>query len=115
MVKAPPLPKRWLIHSLQYERLTGEKDSWGKPAYDPPVTVHYVRYDSQTVMSRDGTQTKIQADAVIFVDAVHSMPILEWVEDSRITFDGRQRMLKKVVPCYQLESGEIHHWELEVI
>ena len=114
-MKAPPLPKRWLVHSIQYERLKDKDGDWGKPSYDPPVTVRYVRYDPQTVMSRDGSQTKIQADAVIFVDAVHSTPIPEWVEESRITLNGRQWTLKKVVPCYQPESDEIHHWELEVI
>jgi len=114
MVKAPPLPKSWLIHTIVYEWAAG-KDDWNKPAFDPPVAIQHVRYDPQTVMSRDGTQTKIQADAVIFVDAVHSTPIPEWVEESRITLNGRQWTLKKVVPCYQPESDEIHHWELEVI
>jgi len=112
---ARPLPKRWLIHSIVYKGYTGQKDDWGKPKYDDPVTIENVRVDTMTVFSRDTRQTKIQADAVIFVDSTHSKPIPEFKEQSIITFGGRDYVLQKIVPCYYPDRNEIHHYELEVI
>lgn len=109
-----PLPKRWLIHSIVYEGYAG-KDDWSNPKYDDPITIENVRFDESTVFSRDTTQTKILADAVIFVDSTHSKPIPEFEEESRITFNGRELTLKKIIPCYYPHKNEVRHWELEVI
>ncbi|MEK3890246.1 putative minor capsid protein [Bacillus sp. FSL K6-3431] len=114
-----PLPKKWLIHSIVYKGFTGKKDDFGKPVYDPPITIEYVRYDESSVFSRDNTQTKILADGVIFVDTTHSKPIPVFKEESKITFnDGvkdRELTLKKIVPCYYPNQNKVHHYELEVI
>lgn len=113
-MRVRPLPKRWLIHSIEYYRHLGE-DDWSNPIYDNPITIENVRFDDSTVFSRDTTQTKILADAVIFVDSTHSKPIPEFKEESRITFNGRELTLKKIIPCYYPHKNEVRHWELEVI
>lgn len=114
-MKVRPLPKKWLIHDIIYECFTGRKDDWGKPVYEDPVIIKFVRFDESTVFSRDTTQNKIVAEGIIFVDAVNSSPIPIFKEDSRITFNGRKLTLKKIVTLYQPKSNEIRHWELEVI
>lgn len=114
-MRVRPLPKSWLIHSIIYEGATGEKDDFGKLTYEDPVTIKHVRVDESTVFSRDGTQTKIVAEGVIYVDAVHSKPLPSFKEESKIDFNGRKFTLKKVVTLYQPKSDEVHHWELEVI
>lgn len=120
-MRVRPLPKRWLIHSIKYKGYTGKKDSWGEELYDPIVTINHVRFDDSTVFSRDQTQTKVLADAVIFVDAKHSKPVPEFKEESKITLlkpngeEDRTYTVKKVVPCYHPHKNEIRHWELEVI
>lgn len=112
----PPLPKSWLIHEIVYEGYTGEKDSWGNPKYDNPITIKCVRFDDSTVFSRDNTQTKVLANAVIFVDAKNSTNVPnEFKEESKVTFNGKEYVIKKIVTCYQANSKEIHHLELEVI
>jgi Phage protein Gp9. len=115
-MRVPPLPKKWLIHTVVYRGYTGQNDGWGNPVYEDPITIENVRVDNSTVFSRDSTQTKIQADAVIFVDTVHSKPLpAEFKEQSVIEFNGKEFVLQKVVPCYFPDRNEIHHWELEVI
>lgn len=110
-----PLPKSWLIHTITYEEILEEKDDFGNPQYAESIEIMYVRYDPTTVFSRDGTQSKIVAEGVIFVDAVNSSPIPTFVEESKITFEGRELTLKKIIPCYHPTKNIVHHWELEVI
>src|SRR5690625_4911792 len=111
-----PLPKSWLIHEIQYEKYTGNRDSYGNYIYDDPITIKFVRVDNETVFSRDTTHTKIVANAVIFVDATHSTNLPErFVEESKITFNGKEYIIKKVIDCYYPNKNEIRHYELEVI
>ncbi|WP_203554952.1 putative minor capsid protein [Bacillus sp. B15-48] len=114
-MRVRPLPKKWLIHEIVYEGFTGEKDDWGSDSYDYPITIKHVRFDDSTVFSRDNTQTKVIANAVIFVDAMHSTPFLEFKEQSKVRFNDKDYVIKKVVPCYYPHKNEFHHWELEVI
>lgn len=109
------LPKRWLIHEIIYEGFTGKKDDWGNDLYEKPITIKFVRFDDSTVFSRDNTQTKVLANAVIFVDSKHSTPILEFKEQSKVKFNNKDYVIQKVVPCYYPDKNAIHHWELEVI
>lgn len=111
---ARPLPKRWLIHSIAYEAFKGI-DSWDNPIYDKPITIDNVRFDDSTVFSRDSTQSKIVAEAVVFIDAKHSTPKVDFKEQSKITFNGKDYILKKVIPCYHPTKNKIRHFELEVI
>ncbi|MER2172168.1 MAG: putative minor capsid protein [Psychrobacillus psychrodurans] len=114
-MRVKPLPKSWLIHTIEYKGFTGQKDSWNKPVYDAPIPISFVRVDSSTVFSRDTTQTKIVANAVIFVDAVNSNPIPIFKEESKITFNGKDLTLKKIIPCYYPQQNEVRHYELEVV
>lgn len=111
-----PLPKRWLIHDIVYEEYTGKKDSYGNPLFGDPVLIKYVRFDNETVFSRDTTDTKILANAVIFIDSTHSTNIPEkFAEESKITFNSKIFTLKKIIDCYYPNKNKIRHWELEVI
>lgn len=110
-----PLPKRWLIHEIIYEGYTGQKDDWGNDKFEEPITIKHVRFDDSTVFSRDNTQTKVLANAVIFVDAKYSTPIPDFKEQSKVTFNDKEFVIQKVVPCYYPTKNAVHHYELEVI
>lgn len=108
------LPKRWLIHSINYSEYQGKND-WGDDAYALPVEIKNVRFDDSTVFSRDANQNKVVADAVVFVDTKHSNPVPSFIERSKIEFNGREYVLKKVIPCYYPNKDKIRHYELEVL
>lgn len=115
-MRVGPLPKRWLIHEIIYEGYTGQKDDWGNDLYEKPITIKHVRFDDSTVFSRDNTQTKVLANAVIFVDEKYSNPLPTiFKEQSKIHFNGKDYVLQKAIPCFQPTENKIHHWELEVI
>lgn len=115
-MRVKPLPKSWLIHDIIYEEKLSDKDSYGNPLYADPVTIKHVRFDDSTVFSRDTTDTKIVANAIVFVDSTNSTNLPKhFVEESKITFNSKGYTLKKVVDCYYPTKNEIRHWELEVI
>lgn len=114
-MRVKPLPKKWLIHEIEYEGYTGEKDDWGNEKFEEPIAIKYVRFDDSTVFSRDQMQTKVLANAIIFVDAKNSSPIPEFKEQSKVRFNNREYVIQKVVPCYYPTKNAVHHYELEVI
>lgn len=114
-MRVKPLPKKWLIHEIEYEGYTEQKDDWGNDKFEEPITIKYVRFDDSTVFSRDNTQTKVLANAVIFIDSKYSTPIPDLKEQSKVTFNGKDYVIQKVLPCYYPDKNAIHHFELEVI
>lgn len=109
------IPKSWLIHSIKYEEYTNEKDDYGNQKYEEPITIDYVRFDDSILFSRDNTDTKIQANAIVFVDSKHSTNLPnKFIEQSKVTFNG-DYVIKKVVDCYYPNKNKIHHWELELV
>lgn len=115
-MRVAPLPKLWLIHTVIYEEYLGKSGDWNEVQYAPPIAIESVRFDDSTVFSRDANQTKIVANGIVFVDTTNSGFIpAEFKEESRITFEGRTYMLKKVVPCYYPKKKEVRHYELEVV
>ncbi|WP_107841890.1 putative minor capsid protein [Metasolibacillus meyeri] len=110
------LPRSWLVHDIIYRQRLDGKDDYGNPLYAVPAIIKHVRFDQSTIFSRDKTQTKIMANAVIFVDTRNSTPIPDnFTEESIIIFDDKEYVLKKIVPCCHPKSSKVHHWELEVI
>lgn len=103
-----------LPHTIVYRAYNGTND-FGSVTYGNPVTIERVRIDETTVFSRDGTQTRIVANGVIFIDAVNSSPVLNFEEQSLVIFNSRELVVQKVIPCYQPFSADVHHYELEVL
>lgn len=113
-VKDISLPKKWLIHDVEYIEYVGS-DDYSNPIYSDGVVIQSVRVDESTTFSRDATQNKIESNAVIFVDTKHSAPILDYKEESKVIFKDKEMTIKKVIPFYFPESDRIRHFEIEVI
>lgn len=110
------LPKKWLIHDIIYEEKLDGRDSYGNDRFKNPIIIKNVRFDDSTVFSRDSTETKILANAVIFVDSTNSDNVPgRFVEGSKITFNNKVYVLKNVIDCYYPNQNKVHHYELEVI
>lgn len=108
------IPKKLLIHSVDYYRHNGKND-WGGVDYADAVNVKHVRVDLTTIYSKDLTQNRIVAEGIVFVDSVNSNPVPSFTEQSKLVFDGKDYVITKVIPCYNPTSNSIHHYELEMI
>ncbi len=113
MVK--PLPRKWLIHEIDYYPKTGTDPDYDKPIYGEKVKIQNVRVDLDESISNGGNDHAKSNNAIIFVDALHSNPIPVFAEESKIIFKGRTTILKRVTEVYQVHRDVIHHYELEVI
>lgn len=103
-----------LIDSFIYEEYEGEGD-YNKPSYKLPINIDKVRIDRSTVYSRNENQTQVLAEGIIFCYASATTPLKEFKEQSRVTFDGVQRIVTKVIPIKELYRDIIWAYELEVI
>lgn len=103
-----------LIDSFIYEEYEGEGD-YNKPSYKLPINITKVRIDRSTVYSRNENQTQVLAEGIIFCYASATTPLKEFKEQSRVTFDGVQRIVTKVIPIKELYRDIIWAYELEVI
>jgi hypothetical protein len=108
------IDSKMLVDSFIYEEFEGEGD-YNKPSYKIPINVEKVRIDRSTVYSRNENQTQVLAEGIIFCYASATTPLKEFKEQSRVTFDGVQRIVTKVIPIKELYRDIIWAYELEVI
>lgn len=113
MVK--PLPRKWLIHEIEYVPLIGKDENYDEPLYGSPTIVKNVRVDIDVSVLIGGQDHNQTDSLLVFVDYKNSSPIVEFIEESKVIFKGKEYRLQKVVPCYQVDKDEIHHYELELV
>lgn len=106
--------EKLLVDSFEYAEFDGN-DRYGQPQFKEIESVKYVRIDRNSVFSRDTNDMKILASAVIFVYASASQPFKAFKEQSKITFDGKDHTLKKVVYVTAPYDSTAFAYELEVI
>lgn len=103
-----------LVDSFVYQE-HDDIDAYGQPSYKAPKTIEKVRIDRSTVFSKDTNDTKIVATAVIFCYAGLTEPFLSFKEQSKVTFDGKEHVIKKVVYVTEPYSSGAFAYELEVM
>lgn len=111
MLKVNP---KMLVDEFVYEEYVEEGD-WGEDSYKEPVTIKNVRIDRNAVYSRDKTQTQIVADSIIFCYASATSPFIDFKEQSKVTFDGKEYVIRKVVLNKEPFQNAIFSYELEVL
>lgn len=108
------VPIEFLVHSFSYEEYLDD-DDYQKPIYAKPVEVSLCRIDNNVVYSRDKTQAQIVADAVIFCYADSTVNFRAFKEQSKVTFGGSNKIIKKVVEISDVATSRVWAYELEVL
>lgn len=102
-----------LVDTFEYHEFIGE-DDYQEAQYADSVTVKFARIDRSTVFTRSAKNETIQANAVIYADNTHTT-VKEFEEKSKVTFDGKDYIITKVIPKIDIASARIAGYELEVI
>lgn len=109
---ARQIPKRLLIHTVQYAEYVGTSGGWGGTggSYKPAVPYKHVRVEPSTQMLTDSTGNSMTARAIMFIDMVNSdynnnLP----KEKSKVTFEGVDYIVKQVDYLY---ARTLHHLEV---
>lgn len=105
------IPKRLLIHSIEYEEFIGS-GTWDDE-FAEPITINNVRVESVSRLNRTGDSEGEQVSHVVFVDRRHSSSFPSFKIRSRIKFQGVSREVVDVKPFYGFDS-EPHHYEIEL-
>ncbi|TKJ05815.1 minor capsid protein [Bacillus cereus] len=110
----PPLPKSWLIHSVEYHEYVNPSQFGGGETYKTPRIIRHVRVDLTISSTTNNTSEDVKYAGVIFIDLQNSKNVpAHFVQKSKIVFEGKEYCLVNVKPCNSDTS--LHHWELEVI
>ncbi|MGX6979116.1 putative minor capsid protein [Vagococcus elongatus] len=112
MLKVDP---KMLVDTIKYSEYQGTDDVYQEAKYAEPIIIDYVRIDRNQVFSRDATQTKVIAEAVIFCFASATDPLPEFKEQSLIIFDGKEYILQRVITNKEPFQNVIFNYELEVL
>lgn len=107
-----PIPKKMLIHSIQYEEYIGD-ERWGDKWADP-VTINHVLVQPATSLSRGSNSEDVVAQHVLYIDRKHSSKFPHMTEKSKVTFEGDTWEVHKVNPYYAFGSIP-HHYENELV
>lgn len=110
----PKPPVESLVDSITYEQITG-KDDYNRPQYAAPVTIDNVRIDRTTHYTYTTAGREVDYNAVLFFYAGLSVPMQEFLQESRITFDGQEHIVTKVLKNCEPYSDALYSFEVEVI
>ena len=102
-----PIPKHLLRQEVTYEKYV-EGDEWNGPQYEEPITLKHVRVQFSTDLNRNNNAENVTFQALMFYDLTHSLPKnVEFVENSRVTVDGREMYVKEIHPMHALKLQHI--------
>ena len=114
-----PIPARILRSSAQVEVCTGV-DLYQRPAYEE-YTVHHVHLQPTNRVVKSPSNTDVQLDSILFVDARRSAPALDWAGllasaqeaggDVKVTVQGVERTVVTVDKLMD-DTDRLHHWEV---
>lgn len=110
-----PIPEEMLITSFVYLEHQGENSPTQDVEYGEPIGITRARIDDSAVFSRDSTQSKVVADAVIFCYADYTTPFPAFKEQSVIIYRNKELVIKKVVEVLDVEVERVWSYELEVL
>lgn len=93
-------------------------DDWGQPLAGEPVTIEHCVVQPQTIYSGSNNARTIVANAVVFLYAGISSPlptITKHNVGSKLTFEGEDYTVQKIVDNREPFSNVLHSYELEVL
>jgi len=104
-----PIPLHLLIHTVEYHEY--DSNSPFQDSYKAPVSIEFVRVEPSNKLITNSNGESITSKATLFVDATFSNPIPNFVEKSKIVFEGKEYYVHVVDTLYAMINTP-HHWEL---
>lgn len=107
-------PRAFLNNSFSYSHFLNT-DKYSKPIYEEPVTIDNCRIDDETVFSYSPSGKTIMYNALLLCYAGITTPLPEFKEQSKVTFDGKDHIIVRVIPIKEVYEKSIYGYELEVV
>lgn len=101
-----PIPRRWLIHSVEYYCLN-EYDRSNNPVYFEPVQVKYVRVEPVDGVVSKGLGDMSDCNMIMFYDYQSSLPNdIKFKAGDKVVFEGKEYIVRKD-PRYPGHHSEV--------
>jgi hypothetical protein len=106
-----PIPRRVLTHTAVYEEFQKGDGINTEDGFKPPVELTNVRVQYLSEYKKSNSAEEQLYDALLIFDVVNSKAAgdFEFIEKSKVTFNGKTMFVKKVNP---VEAFKLHHWEI---
>lgn len=111
-MRIKPIPKKLLIHSIEYEEFK-EDGSFGEE-FEPRETIGNVLVQPKTEIRRDLYEEEVQINAVIFLDATNTPKFKPLKEKSKVHFNGREWRVVSCDALYAFDPAKPHHYEVKI-
>lgn len=115
--KLPTIPKTYANQQVIYRASNGEKDRYGKQKTIDTIINNCV-FQQETIYTGTGNSREVVANAVLFIYADVSTPLLKFDKNSqgnKIVFDGVEYTIKRIVENRNPMSNDVWNYELEVL
>lgn len=115
--KLPTVPKNYANQQVIYRASNGEKDRYGKQKTIDTIINNCV-FQQETIYTGTGNSREVVANAVLFIYADVSTPLLKFDKNSqgnKIVFDGVEYTIKRIVENRNPMSNDVWNYELEVL
>jgi len=107
-----PISKQLLPHTVTYSEYEGV-DSWeDEIIYSEPITVNNVRVQYNSRFNQTADSENKTYNALMFVDVVNTSPQVDFVEESKVVFDGKEMFITEIEPVY---ADALHHLEVKLV
>lgn len=107
-------PRAFLNDSFLYSQFSNT-DKYSKPIYKDPITIDNCRIDDETVFSYSPSGKTIMYNALLLCYSGITTPLPEFKEQSKVTFDGKDHIIVRVIPIKEVYEKSIYGYELEVV
>lgn len=105
----------FLIHQIEVAK--SELNDYDTQVYLESETIAHVRVDEREVYSGSGSQRQKVGNATIYIYAFNQPGLViddTWL-DARVTFHGKEFLIKSINTYSQVGVDETYSWELGVI
>ncbi|MBU9711065.1 putative minor capsid protein [Evansella tamaricis] len=110
-----PIPRKLLIHEVEYREYLGSGRNGETWAEDKDmISLKHVRIEPSSEVKRTAYGDERQLHGILFIDHRNSNPNIKPKEKSKVYFNGQEHFVNKVDVIYGLGNTP-HHYEVELI
>lgn len=111
--KLRPIPKRLLVHEIEYERFEGDGpfgSRWGQR-----TALKHVRVEPSSQIRRSYEGVDVDIKSVLFIDQTNSKDAVELPTQSKVYWRGLEMVVVECKTFYGFDGETPHHYEVMLV